>query len=198
MKKVISLAILTVLLLNSCKNKSEKTKNSSKQNKEVLESKKTSHLFLDKKFIENHTYQIENEKISLKDGKFKRYSIINYNIGDVNKDGIEDLFILLYHNSQGSGSFYYTNLFIGKSNDELEFIEEKFIGDRINPIYITINQANQKHPHTNAEIDPSDFGTFSVGYYTYTDNQSFSEKPKLFIAPEWKMINGKVVKIKSK
>lgn len=192
-KRILLVLILGAVVLIFCMNE---TKDKSKSEKETLELKNSSVDFLSEKYIKNYTYLNDNEKLKLLGGKLKNeyenYSIVDYSIGDINKDGIQDLFILLVNNSQGSGSFYFTNLFIGKASGELEFIEENFIGDRIKFNYITIYQAKQKHPITNIDVNAKDYGVFSLGYYTYAINQPFSNEPKLFMSPEWKMINGKV------
>jgi len=192
MRKITSLVILTTILLISCNNKSSKTKESSESNKAIYS-------FLSKEFIENYTFRNETNRIELKNGKLKtkyeNYSIVAFDVGDVNNDNVKDLFILLKNNTQGSGTFYFTNLFVGNLNEELEFIGEKFIGDRIKPNYITIYKANQKHPLTGINIHSDDYGTFSMGYYIHSSDQSFSEEPKLFITPEWKLINGKMMRI---
>lgn len=196
MNKLLLIIALCAFMLSSCMNK---TKDNSKREKETLELKNYSTDFLSEKFINNYTYINDNEKLKVVDGKLKKeygnYSIIDYSIGDINKDGIQDLFIILMNKSQGSGSFYFTNLFIGNAIGELEFIEENFIGDRIKFNYITIYQAKQKHPITNIYVNVNDYGVFSLGYYTYAKNQPFSEEPKLFMSPEWKMNNGKVERL---
>jgi len=195
-KKILLVLILGAVVLIFCMNE---TKDKSKPIKEIIQINKSSSDFLSEKFIENYTYISDNEKIKLVDSNLKNeygnYSIVEYSIGDINKDGIQDLFILLVNNSQGSGSFYFTNLFIGKASGELKFIEEKFIGDRIKANYIAIYQAKQKHPITNIDVNAKDYGVFSLGYYTYAKNQPFSEDPKIFMSPEWKMIDGKVERI---
>lgn len=192
MRKIASLVILITILLISCKNKSSKTKESTESNKAIYS-------FLSKEFIENYTYRNETNSIELKNGKLKtnyeNYSIVAFDVGDVNKDNIKDLFILLKNNTQGSGTFYFTNLFVGNLNEELEFIGEKFIGDRINPNYISIYKKNQKHPLTGINIHPNDYGTFSLGYYMHSSDQPFSEEPRMFMTPEWKLVNGKMTRI---
>jgi len=192
MRKITSLVILTTILLVSCNNKSSKTKENS-------ESDKVTYSFLSKEFIENYTYRNGTNSIELKNGKLKtnyeNYSIVSFDVGDVNKDNIKDLFILLKNNTQGSGTFYFTNLFVGNTDEELEFIEEKFIGDRIIPNYISIYKENQKHPLTGINIHPNDYGIFSLGYYMHSSDQPFSEEPKMFMTPEWKLISGKMTRI---
>jgi hypothetical protein len=189
MRKLTLLTLLIITLI-SCK---EKTK------QQVEKKNKPINTFLTEKFIKNSTYQSDNIKFKLKGGKIKKdndnYSIVDYATGDVNNDGINDLFILLKNNSQGSGVFYFTNLLIGNANGKLEFIEEQFIDDRIKPSYIVIYKENQEHPLTGEYIKPSDIGKISLGYYTRSKEQSFSDEPKLLITSKWKYIDKKLVRI---
>lgn len=191
--------LLVLLGAISCKNPIRDNAGAATGEEKISDSAKTNYSFLSKDFIENYEYRIEEKKIILKNGsgtsEHDTYSIVEYATGDINNDRIKDLFVLIKNNSQGSGTFYYTNLFVGNSKEKLSFVEEKFIGDRIKPTYISIYQKDFKHPLTDLAIHPDDYGKFSLGYYIHGSDQSYSEDPKFYMTPTWKLINGVVERI---
>lgn len=98
--------------------------------------------------VENTTYQIGKDLITLKDGVSETQlpnssAIVKTRIfgepvyGDLNGDGIDDAGLMLSYESGGSGTFYYTASAINYNGD-FQGINAILLGDRIAPQTIEI------------------------------------------------------------
>lgn len=141
-------------------------------------------------------YQVEESKIEFKDDSFEnengKFQLLMSDKGDLNNDGINDMVSLIQLQSSGSGTFYYLNVHIGEDNENFTFLDQKFIGDRIKPDFLTIYKKGSFSNITGTAIHPDDYGQIAFGYYTHGKDQPFSEAPKLYLTPKWRLENDKL------
>jgi hypothetical protein len=114
-------------------------------------------------------------------------------MGDLNEDGRDDRGVLLRLNSNGSGVFYYLNVFLDEGDDGWRFVGEDFLGDRINFDFMDIYREGSVSSVTGVPIHPNDYGQLVVAYYVHSTEQPFSEEPKFYLTRHWRIDDGKLV-----
>jgi hypothetical protein len=112
--------------------------------------------------------------------------------GDMNDDGLDDRAVILRHNSHGSGTFYYLNVFLKEDNSGWRFAGEDFLGDRIKFSYTQIYAEGSIAPDSDTPAHPDDYGTLVIAYYVHS-KQPLSEPPKFYITRHWVVIDGKLM-----
>lgn len=142
-------------------------------------------------------FTIEGKTIRLEDGVFAgedgAVSLAASAHGELNDDGHDDLAAVLVLESKGSGVFYYLNVLLGTGAGDWRSAGEMFLGDRIAFDFITIYAEGSTAPHTDVPVHPDDYGLIVVGYSIHAEGQAFSEKPKLYITGEWRVVDGNIV-----
>lgn len=86
------------------------------------------------------TYLIDNQAVTLKDGKTADNSVSIFGspvLGDLNGDGRDDAALMLLQNSEGSGSFFYVAVALN-TKAGAQGANVIFLGDRIAPQNIEI------------------------------------------------------------
>lgn len=92
----------------------------------------------------NATYIIENQAITLKDGKFVESDAVYTEIfgvstkGDLNGDGIDDYALIIMQDFGGSGTFSYAALAFVDAQNNIKGTNVVFLGDRIAPQTVEI------------------------------------------------------------
>ena len=132
---------------------------------------------------------LENTESQTKDGVVSLHAKAS---GDLNNDQCDDFAAVLRQNSQGSGVFYYLNVFLGDCNGQWQFLQEAFLGDRIKIDFIDIYGEGSVSLVTGVAIHSNDYGQVSVGYFLHRKDQPFAEPPALFITRQWKVEAGKL------
>ena len=138
----------------------------------------------------NFTYDIEGEKIVLKDGtstsdivpgsaeKLETTVFDKPAVGDLNGDGKNDSAILLVQDSGGSGLFYYL---VAVYNDVgvVKNTNSIFIGDRIEPVSIVIKN-----------------GKVELSYVDRNVNDPMTADPTVHITKYFEIKNGVLGEVK--
>jgi hypothetical protein len=143
---------------------------------------------------EKPTYSIEGATVE-PDGVDTSVSLLASVRGDLNDDGLEDLAAILVHDSDGTGVFYYLNVFVGAENRGWRLIGEKFLGDRVKFDMLDIYSDQSVSSITGVKIHPDDYGMLFVAYFTHTVEQSFVEEPALYITKHWRVLDERLVQI---
>jgi len=101
--------------------------------------------------------------------------------GDLNGDGQLDYVALLQLNSQGTGVFYYLNVFVRDDSSRLKFVTETFLGDRIDIVALEVYGPQSVSSVSGVAIAEDDYGQILVAYRQHGATQSMSEKPRVFL-----------------
>ncbi len=119
------------------------------------------------------TYDIDDESITLKNGKTDNESIFGKpTIADLNIDRKDDAVFFLMQESKGTGVFFYVVTSI--SNNGV------FVGDRISPQNINVDKD----------------GLIKVNYVTRREDEPFTAEPSLGVTKYLRVINGDLVEVK--
>jgi len=134
----------------------------------------------------NATYSIEGELVTLTNGRAEQEgepgSAIKIEtsvfgepaMGDLDRDGLEDVALILVHNPGGSGTFYYVTAALqGSGKAEGVITRSVFLGDRIAPQNISIEN-----------------GVVLVNYADRAADEPMSAKPSIGVSKWLAVENG--------
>lgn len=112
--------------------------------------------------------------------------------GDLNGDGNEDLAAIVVNDSDGSGVFFYLNVFVGDENGGWRLIGEELLGDRVKLDMLDIYSDGSL---SSVSIPPRDDGLLVVAYFVHADEQSFVEEPARYITKYWRVADEMLIQI---
>ncbi|MEK9158053.1 MAG: hypothetical protein AAB638_02630 [Patescibacteria group bacterium] len=146
----------------------------------------------------NTTYNIEEERVTLVNGKAETEIAPNSGstitteyfgneaTGDVNGDGLKDIAFVLTQDGGGTGIFYYvvvalnTSGVAGSAPGSYKGTNALYLGDRIAP-----------------QITEYRNGQFVVNYADRSEGEPFSTSPSIGVTKYIKVVGGKLVEVSS-
>ena len=141
-------------------------------------------------------YTINGKRVQLGEpGVDGKVSLLASVSGDLNGDGRDDRAVILILNSVGSGVFYHLNVFLDYGKSGWRFLGEEFLGDRIRFDFLDIYAEGSISSITGISIHPDDYGKLVVAFSVRSSDQSFAEKPSLYLTRHWKVEDERLVQI---
>jgi hypothetical protein len=139
---------------------------------------------MDSGYPQSGSYQIEGQRVALRNGQ---YSDVNGDLsvhlaatGDADRDGREDLAVVLVQNSRGSGVFYYLNVLLAGEDGNYEVADEAFLGDRV-----LVDSLSIEGDGVLVEMKVRD------------DDEPMAAPPTVQASREWKLDAARLVKVAS-
>ena len=166
MKTKFALLSVVSFLLISCGSTSETTSSNTDSQAEQSSAQAPADPANAGYYIDGIVYTLVNGELeqAIEDSTtVNKFKLLDFKaVGDINKDGTDDVAVVLTNDAGGSGTFYYLAIFTSGSSPVIE--NTSYLGDRIvvNDITFTNNQFQVKYLDRDSEADMASDPTIEI------------------------------------
>ena len=166
MKTKFALLSVVSFLLISCGSTSETTSSNTDSQAEQSSAQAPADPANAGYYIDGIVYTLVNGELeqAIEDSTtVNKFKLLDFKAsGDINKDGTDDVAVVITNDAGGSGTFYYLAIFTSGSSPVIE--NTSYLGDRIvvNDITFTNNQFQVKYLDRDSEADMASDPTIEI------------------------------------
>lgn len=166
MKTKFALLSVVSFLLISCGSTSETTSSNTDSQAEQSSAQAPADPANAGYYIDGIVYTLVNGELeqAIEDSTtVNKFKLLDFKaVGDINKDGTDDVAVVLTNDAGGSGTFYYLAIFTSGSSPVIE--NTSYLGDRIvvKDITFTNNQFQVKYLDRDSEADMASDPTIEI------------------------------------
>ena len=166
MKTKFALLSVVSFLLISCGSTSETTSSNTDSQAEQSSAQAPADPANAGYYIDGIVYTLVNGELeqAIEDSTtVNKFKLLDFKaVGDINKDGTDDVAVVLTNDAGGSGTFYYLAIFTSGSSPVIE--NTSYLGDRIvvKDITFTNNQFQVKYLDRDSESDMASDPTIEI------------------------------------